>query len=66
LTHTPADDSEELFNSLREYFDQRQMVELTSAIAWENWRARFNRGFGIEAEGFTEDAVCAVHRAIST
>ncbi len=36
------------------------MVELTSAIAWENFRARFNRGFGIEAEGFTEGAACPV------
>jgi hypothetical protein len=36
------------------------MVELTSAIAWENFRARFNRGFGIEAEGFSAGAVCPV------
>jgi hypothetical protein len=39
------------------------MVELTSAIAWENFRARFNRGFGIEAEGFTEGAACPIHVA---
>jgi hypothetical protein len=38
------------------------MVELASVIAWENFRARFNRGFGIEAEGFTEGAACLVHR----
>ena len=36
------------------------MVELTAAIAWENFRARFNRGFGIEAEGFSVGAVCPV------
>jgi hypothetical protein len=41
-------------------------VELTSAIAWENFRARFNRGFGIEAEGFTEVAVCPVHPVART
>ncbi len=63
LTRTPADISEELFNSLREHFNPQQMVELTSAIAWENFRARFNRGFGIEAEGFMEDAACPVHVA---
>jgi 4-carboxymuconolactone decarboxylase len=63
LTRTPADVSEELFNGLREHFNPRQMVELTSAIAWENFRARFNRGFGIEAEGFSEGAVCPVHVA---
>jgi alkylhydroperoxidase family enzyme len=61
VTHTPADVSEELFNSLREHFSPQQMVELTAAIAWENSRARFNRGFGIEAEGFSDGAVCAVH-----
>jgi alkylhydroperoxidase family enzyme len=60
LTHTPAEVSPELFNSVREHFNPEQMVELTAAIAWENFRARFNRGFGIEAEGFAEGAVCAV------
>lgn len=60
LTHTPAQVPEELFNSLCEHFNPQQMVELTIAIAWENFRARFNRGFGIEAEGFTEGAVCLV------
>jgi hypothetical protein len=29
------------------------MVELTVTTAWENSRARFNRGFGIESEGFS-------------
>jgi alkylhydroperoxidase family enzyme len=60
LTRTPANVPEELFASLREHLSPQQMVELTSAIAWENYRARFNRGFGIEAQGFTEGAVCAV------
>jgi alkylhydroperoxidase family enzyme len=63
LTRTPANVSKELFNSLREHFTPQQMVELTSAIAWENYRARVNRGFGIEAEGFTDGAVCVIHRA---
>jgi 4-carboxymuconolactone decarboxylase len=63
LTRTPADVSGELFNSLREHFDPQQMVELTVTIAWENFRARFNRGFGIEAEGFSDAAVCPVHLA---
>ena len=63
LTRTPANVSEELFNSLREHFNPEQMVELTAAIAWENFRARFNRGFGIEAEGFSEGAACPVHVA---
>jgi 4-carboxymuconolactone decarboxylase len=60
LTRTPANVPEELFNSLREHFNPQQMVELTTMIAWENFRARFNRGFGIDAEGFSEGAVCPV------
>jgi len=60
ITQTPTEVPEELFNSLREHFNPQQMVELTVAIAWENFRARFNRGFGIEAEGFAEGAMCPV------
>ena len=60
LTRTPAEIPEELFNSLREHLNPKQMVELTAAIAWENFRARFNRGFGIEAEGFSEGSACPV------
>jgi alkylhydroperoxidase family enzyme len=60
LTRTPTEVSQDLFNSLREHFSPQQMVELTTAIAWENFRARFNRGFGIESEGFSDGAVCAV------
>lgn len=63
LTRTPAEVPVELFESLRVDFTPRQMVELTVAIAWENFRARFNRGFGIDAAGFSEGAACAVHVA---
>jgi len=45
---------------LGEHFNEKQLVELTSAIAWENYRARFNHALGVEAEGFSEGAVCAV------
>jgi alkylhydroperoxidase family enzyme len=61
LTQTRANVAEELFNSLREHFSPQQIVELTVTTAWENFRARFNRGFGIESEGFSEGATCAVH-----
>ena len=35
-----------------------QLVELATAIAWENYRARFNRTFAIGAEGFSKGAFC--------
>jgi alkylhydroperoxidase family enzyme len=60
MTATPVEVPDELFEQLRERFNPRQMVELTSAIAWENYRARFDHAFGIEAEGFSEGAVCAL------
>jgi 4-carboxymuconolactone decarboxylase len=60
MTQTPVEVSEELFGQLRNHFDPQQMVELTSAIAWENYRARFDHAFGIEAEGFSAGAVCAL------
>ena len=39
--------------------DAGLLVELTAAIAWENYRARFNWAFGIEPQGFYREA-CAV------
>jgi 4-carboxymuconolactone decarboxylase len=60
LTLTPAEVPDEVFDALRPHFTPRQLVELTSAIAWENFRARFNRAFAVEAEGFAERSVCAL------
>ncbi|HYL35603.1 MAG TPA: hypothetical protein VEV17_06810 [Bryobacteraceae bacterium] len=58
MTNTPVEVSDELFQALQENFDARQLVELTSAIAWENYRARFYHAFGIESEGFYKGALC--------
>jgi 4-carboxymuconolactone decarboxylase len=60
ITDTPVEVSEALFARLREKFNEAQLVELTSAIAWENYRARFLHAFGIEGENFSEGAVCAM------
>src|SRR3954470_1144123 len=59
ITETPSDVPDELFDSLRARFDERQLVELTSAIAIENYRARFNWAFRIQPQGFTTGA-CAL------
>jgi 4-carboxymuconolactone decarboxylase len=63
VTRTPVEVPDELFEALRRHLDPRQMVELTSAIAWENYRARFDHAFGIEAEGFSEGAFCPLPAA---
>jgi alkylhydroperoxidase family enzyme len=58
LTCTPADVPDDLFAALRREFSEGQLVELDAAIAWENYRARFNRTFAIEAEGFSKGQFC--------
>jgi alkylhydroperoxidase family enzyme len=60
MTSTPVDVSDELVAALREHLDPAQMVELTSVIALENYRARFNWALGIGAQGFAEGAACAM------
>ena len=60
MTATPVEVPDELFAGLRRHLDDRQLVELTSAIAWENYRARFDHAVGIESEGFVEGALCAL------
>ncbi|HKA06449.1 MAG TPA: hypothetical protein VKD71_04275 [Gemmataceae bacterium] len=59
-TRTPADVSQELFDAMSRHFDPKQMVELTSAIAWENYRSRFNRPFDVQSSGYSAGAACAV------
>lgn len=60
LTRNPADISDELFSALQHEFNDRQLIELAAVITWENARARFNRVFDIQAEGFSADHVCAL------
>jgi alkylhydroperoxidase family enzyme len=60
MTRTPVEVSDSLFARLRERFTEAELVELTSAIAWENYRARFDHAFGIEGENFTDGAICAL------
>jgi AhpD family alkylhydroperoxidase len=60
MSRTPVEVSDELFAGLREHFDDAQIVELTSLIALENMRGRFNHALGFGASGLTEGMVCAV------
>ncbi len=58
MTRTPAEIGDDLFDELRREFTEAQLAELAMAIAWENHRARFNRAFGVLAEGFSEGTFC--------
>ena len=59
----PADVPGELFDALCEHFSEAQLVELTAAIALENYRARFNHAFGMGSQGFSEGSYCAIPEA---
>jgi alkylhydroperoxidase family enzyme len=47
MTATPARVPEELFRALEAQLSPGQMVELTAAVALENFSARFNQAFEI-------------------
>lgn len=58
MTETPSTISDALFGELRLEFSEAQLAELSVAIAWENYRARFNRTFDIQAANFSKGAYC--------
>jgi alkylhydroperoxidase family enzyme len=57
ITATPARVTPELRQRLEKRFSTPQLVELSAAIAWENYRARSNRVFGFGSEGFYKPKV---------
>lgn len=63
MAKTPTEVTDGLRESLRARFDEADLVELSAAIAWEHYRARFNRVFAVAPSGFSEGAVCVLpHR----
>jgi alkylhydroperoxidase family enzyme len=52
MTITGQRVGDELFARLRALFDEAQIVELTAAVALENFRSKFNVPLQIEAQGF--------------
>jgi alkylhydroperoxidase family enzyme len=52
MTITGEKVDDELFARLRRHFTEAQIVELTAAVALENFRSKFNIPLGIEAQGF--------------
>jgi alkylhydroperoxidase family enzyme len=60
MTRTPVEVADDLYATLSAQLDSAQLVELTAAIAWENYRARFNHALELPAQGFAEGAACAL------
>ncbi len=52
MTITGQRVSDELFARLKTFYDEAQIVELTAAVALENFRSKFNVPLGVEAQGF--------------
>jgi len=50
ITGRKVDDA--LFARVRACYDEPQIVELTAAVAFENFRSKFNPALGVEAQGF--------------
>jgi len=52
MTITGEKITDELWRRLRGHFTEAQLVELTAAVALENFRSKFNVPLGVEAQGF--------------
>lgn len=52
MTHTGQKVDDALFRRLKEHFSEPQVVELTAAIALENFRSKLNPALGVESQGF--------------
>jgi len=52
ITTTGQKVDDALFAELKKHFTEAQIVELTAAVALENFRSKFNTALGIEAQGF--------------
>jgi alkylhydroperoxidase family enzyme len=54
VSATPVDVPDEFFASLQRLFSEREIVELTTHIAHENYNAKSNRPLRVEANNFCE------------
>jgi alkylhydroperoxidase family enzyme len=50
MTDTPANVSDDLYTRLLNQFSEEQLMQLGAQIAFENYRARWNRIFNVESD----------------
>ena len=50
MVGTPANISDDLYTRLRQQFSDEQVIDLAAQIAFENYRARFNRVFDVGSD----------------
>lgn len=51
ITLSDRDVDDDLFDRLRDVYDDEAVIELTAVIAWENSSSKFNRALRIESQG---------------
>jgi alkylhydroperoxidase family enzyme len=57
LTDTPSNVSDGLYARLRSQFSEEQLMQLGGHIAFENYRARWNRIFNVESDNLYQEGV---------
>jgi alkylhydroperoxidase family enzyme len=57
LTDTPSNVSDDLYARLRNQFSEEQLMQLGGHIAFENYRARWNRLFNVESDNLYQETV---------
>ena len=50
MTDTPAHVSDDLYARLQKQFSEEQLMQLGAQIAFENYRARWNRIFDVDSD----------------
>ena len=60
MAAAPVEVPADLRTRLRRHFTEAQLVELAATLAWENYRARFNRVFGVRPVGYSAGAFCVL------
>ena len=50
MRDTPANVSDDLYERLRNQFSEEQLMQLGGQLAFENYRARWNRIFNVESD----------------
>jgi AhpD family alkylhydroperoxidase len=59
VMRTPVEVTDELFERVKEHFDEKQIVELTAMLTLVNVD-RFNAALGVGSAGFSDGMVCLV------
>jgi alkylhydroperoxidase family enzyme len=57
MTDTPSNISDDLYTRLRKQFSEQQLMQLGGQIAFENYRARWNRIFNVESDNLYQGTV---------